>query len=78
MNTTWAVNAVKLNRAIADVTAEAKLDTSVKVTEDTVKARYIELGGAVQETSVVAKKVKRGAKKEDVEDDEDEDTEDDK
>lgn len=62
MNLTWAVNPSKANRALADVTASAKLDSSVVVNEDAVKARYVELGGLLQEGVVVVKKVSKKKK----------------
>ena len=46
----WAVNPAKLNTAILHVTEKSKVDSSVKVDEETVKAEYVKLLGLVRET----------------------------
>lgn len=78
MDTSWAVNASKVNRALGEITAQAKIDGS-KVTEEAVKARYIALGGLIQEVDADIDeddekpkvKAKKGKKADIDEDDED-------
>lgn len=49
-NYSWAQNKLKLQRAINDVTAQSKLlGSEVKVNEESIKARYEQLGGLVLE-----------------------------
>jgi hypothetical protein len=60
----WAVNPTKVARAIQVLKAEKK-----EVTEESVKALYIQYGGAIQDAPIVAeeadeeKPVRRAAKK---------------
>jgi len=44
----WAVNPVKLIEAITDLENAKKLDPSVVINEDTIKARYIVRKGLVK------------------------------
>ena len=66
----WAVNNVKLQRAEEQLINEKKLDASVVIDEDSIKARYAKLGGLiidpeveevkfVQESVRVVKKAKK-------------------
>lgn len=57
----WAVNSVKLNRAVAKLSAEAKeISVSsgkeyIEPTEDAIKAEYIKLAGALYPASAKTK-----------------------
>ncbi len=44
----WAVNGLKLNRAIASLQAAKKLNPEADDSEDALKAEYVKLGGAVR------------------------------
>lgn len=62
----WAVNEVKLDRAVNELEAEAKLDSKVKVTEEAIRERYLKYAGKVkevEEAEEVAEKPKRSKKK---------------
>lgn len=49
-NYSWAVNPAKLKTAIEHVTTQSKIDPSIKIDEETVKAEYVKLKGLVRET----------------------------
>ena len=46
----WAVNKVKLSRAFSQLSDEKKLNASVVIDEESIKARYIKLAGLVRES----------------------------
>lgn len=45
----WAYNQIKLKQAYADVVAQSKSDSTVKVDEETIKANYIARKGLLSE-----------------------------
>lgn len=47
----WAVNNVKLQQSIRAVSERARLDSTVKVDEDTVKAEYVKRAGLLKDDS---------------------------
>lgn len=50
----WAINKLKLARAIAFLAEEKKINPATVINEDSIKARYIKMAGLVGENSVVS------------------------
>lgn len=53
MNYEFAVNKSKLQTAITQLNDEKLRDISVEINEETVKARYIKLGGLLQDNAPI-------------------------
>lgn len=47
----WALNKIKLGRAVSWAKDQKKLDAKFEVTEEVVKERYVKLGGKLLEVA---------------------------